>query len=154
MIGDDPKMSDREKYVGNPNYLTEYVGSESLDLIIDLIDPSHFLDVSRFQEANISRAICAIVGYQNAPLNFGILIHLIRETRDGCEMRSRFWLGNLETQRLPAKRILDKIVSTKFAAKKAVSLELGRDMVVHCAMEMNHLASFLPDLYTDYHSAT
>ena len=24
-------------------------------------------------------------------------------------------------------------------------------MVVHCGMEMNHLASFLPNLYADYH---
>jgi len=26
----------------------------------------------------------------------------------------------------------------------------GHDMVVHCAMEMAHLASFLPALYSDY----
>ena len=28
---------------------------------------------------------------------------------------------------------------------------MGRDMTVHCAMEMNHLAGFLPALYADYH---
>jgi len=109
------------------------------------------LDVSRFEEANVSTAGCAIVGYQNVPLNFGAIIHLIRETSDGCEMRSRFWLGKLEVRGLPTKGILNKIASTKFAAEHAVPDTLGRDMFVHCATEMNHLASFLPDLYNDYH---
>ena len=47
--------------------------------------------------------------------------------------------------------ILNKMANSKFVAKRAVPIELGRDMLVHCGMEMNHLASFLPDLYPDYH---
>jgi len=154
MIGDNPQISDREKYLNNPNYVTEYVGGDLQELVITFSEPSAFFDVSRFQEANISTAICGVVGYQNSPASFGILIHLIRETEDGCEMRSRFWLGNIEIRGLPAEGILNKIAGSKFVAKQAVPLDLGRDMVVHCAMEMNHLASFLPDLYADYHSAT
>lgn len=154
MNGDDPKLSDGEKYLNNPNYVSEYVGGESLDLVIVFSDPSEFLDVSRFEEANVGTAGCAIVGYQNSPINFGILIHFIRETSDGCEMRSRFWLGKLEVRGLPAKVILNKIASSKFAADHAVPDTLGRDMLVHCATEMNHLASFLPELYGDYHTAT
>ena len=95
--------------------------------------------------------MCAVVGYQNSPLAFGIILHLIRETEDGCEMRSRFWLGNLEIRGLPAAGVLNRIASSKFVVKRAVPIGLGRDMVVHCASEMNHLASFLPDLYADYH---
>lgn len=152
MIGDDPQIADRDKYLNNPNYVTEYVGADLQQLIIAFSDPADYFDVSRFEDANIGTAICGIVGFQNSPMSFGVLIHLIRETTDGCEMRSRFWLGNLEIRDLPAKRILNKITRSKFAASHAVSLELGRDMVVHCAMEMNHLASFLPELYTDFHS--
>ena len=46
---------------------------------------------------------------------------------------------------------LNKLIPAKWLAKLAGSLDLGRDMVVHCGMEMNHLASFLPALYADYH---
>ena len=154
MIGDDSDLSDREKYLNNRNYVTEYVGGERLDIDITFAEPSEYFDVSRFKEANVGTALCGIVGYQNAPLIFGIIIHLIRETNDGCEMRSRFWLGKMEIRGLPSKGILNKIASSSFVAEHAVPLELGRDMLVHCAMEMNHLSSFLPDLYADYHPAT
>ena len=154
MNGDDPDLSDREKYLHNPNYVTEYVANETMDLEIIFSEPSVFFDESRFEEAKIGTAICATVGMQNSPLNSGLLIHLIRETDDGCEMRSRFWLGNVEVQGLPSKGILNRIAGTKLVSKHAVPDQLGRDMVVHCAMEMNHLAGFLPVLYTDSHPET
>ena len=153
MIGDDPGLSDREKYLANPNTVTEYVGSDSLDIRITFSEACDFFDVSRFQAAGVGTAICGVVAYQNSPLAFGLIIHLIRGTEDGCEMRSRFWLGQIEIQGLPTKGILNRIASSKFVAKRAVPTELGRDMVVHCGMEMNHLASFLPRLYADYHTA-
>jgi hypothetical protein len=153
MLSDDPNVSDREKYLRNPNYVTEYVGCDLIDIDITFSEPAEFFDVARFQQANVSTAVCGIVGYQNSPISFGVLIHLIRETEDGCEMRSRFWLGNIETRGLPGKAVLDKIVGAPFVAKHAASLDLGRDMVAHCAMEMNHLAGFLPDLYADYHAS-
>ena len=155
MVGDDPQLSDREKYLNNPNFVSEYVGGELIDIIIAFSEASEFFDVSRFQGANVSTAICGVVGYQGSPLNFGIIIHLIRETEFGCEMRSRFWLGNIEIRGgVPAAGLLNKVAGSELVARRAVPIELGRDMVVHCAMEMNHLASFLPDLYADYHPAT
>ncbi len=151
MHGDDPNLSDREKYLNNPNYVTEYVGADSIDIVITFSEPAVFFDVSRFAEAGISTAVCGRVGYQRSPLVFGLLIHLIRETEDGCEMRSRFWLGKVELQGLSPGGTVNRIARSKFVARRAVPLTMGRDMVVHCAMEMNHLASFLPALYADYH---
>jgi hypothetical protein len=84
-------------------------------------------------------------------VSFGRLIHLIRETPDGCEMRSRFWLGKVRIQGVPAARLLSKATGSRFVAKRAVPITQGRDMVVHCAAEMNHLASFLPALHADHH---
>ena len=66
-------------------------------------------------------------------------------------MRSRFWLGKVEFQGLPTSGILNKIAKSRFVAKHAIPIELGRDMVAYCAMEMNHLAGFLSALYADYH---
>jgi hypothetical protein len=151
MIGDDPQLSDREKYLHNPNYVTEYVGSDLLRITITFSDASDYLDASRFESSGVGTAICGVVGYANSPLAIGVLIHLIRETEDGCEMRSRFWLGKIELRGGPAEAVVNKVAGSRFVAKRAASLEQGRDLVVHCASEMNHLASFLPDLYADYH---
>jgi hypothetical protein len=154
MIGDDPGLSDREKYLHNPNYVTEYVGGDLLDISIAFSEASDFLDVSRFEAAHVGTAICGVVSYQSSPLVFGLIIHLIRETEDGCEMRSRFWLGKIELKGVPAAGLLSKITGSRFVAKRAVPIQLGRDMVVHCAAEMNHLASFLPDLFADHHPSS
>jgi hypothetical protein len=154
MIGDDPGLSDREKYLHNPNHISEYVGAELLDIEIAFSEASDFLDVSRFEAADVGTAVCGVVSYQNSPLVFGIIIHLIRETAGGCEMRSRFWLGKIELKGVPAARILNKLAGCRFVARRAVPIEQGRDMVVHCAVEMNHLASFLPDLHADYHPSS
>ena len=154
MIGDDPGLSDREKYLHNPNYVTEYVGGDLLDISIAFSEASDFLDVSRFEAVHVGTAICGVVSYQSSPLVFGLIIHLIRETEDGCEMRSRFWLGKIELKGVPAAGLLSKITGSRFVAKRAVPIQLGRDMVVHCAAEMNHLASFLPDLFADHHPSS
>ena len=151
MIGDDPGLSDREKYLHNPNYVTEYVGGDVLDISIAFSEASDFLDASRFEATGIGTAICGVVSLQNWPLAFGLIIHLIRETDNGCEMRSRFWLGKIELKGVPAAGVLSKVAGSRFVAKRAVPIEQGRNMVVHCAAEMNHLGSFLPDLYADYH---
>lgn len=148
-VGDDPTLSDREKYLGNPNHVTEYVGNDLLDIVITFSEPSAFLDVSRFAEARVTTAICGTVGHPRAPVRIGFLLHLIRETAEGSEMRSRFWLGNIELR--GRARALNRIAQTPFVARRAATLAMGRDLLVHCGMEMNHLASFLPDLYADYH---
>lgn len=155
MIGDDPGLSDREKYLGNPNLVSEYVGGELVDIIITFDDPSEFFDVSRFEDADVSTAICGVVGFRGSPVNFGNIIHLIRETGDGCEMRSRFWLGNMEIRGdIPASGLLSRIAGSAPVVRRVVPIELGRNMLVHCGMEMNHLAGFLPELYSDYHPAS
>lgn len=151
MISDDAGYTDREKYLGNPNYVTEYVGNDCVDITIAFAPASDYLDVSRFEAARIGTALCGVVSPQNAPVSAAILIHAIRETEDGCEMRSRFWLGRIEVTGLPGAGLLNKITRSQFVAKRAFPIEAGRDMVVHCGMEMNHLASFLPALYAEYH---
>jgi len=88
--------------------------------------------------------ICGSVGLQKIPLNVGRMVHLIRETEEGCEMRSRFWIGKPEIGGLAANGVVNKVIGSGFC----------RELFVHCATEMNHLASFLPDLYDDYNVST
>lgn len=150
MIGDDPALEDRKKYLDNPNYVTEYIGSDLHEIVITFSPASSYFDVARFKEGNIGTAVCGTVGFQKVPLNFGVLIHLIRETDQGCEMRSRFWLGGARLKVSPPESFVNKILGSKRVARRVAPMQMGRDMVVHCSMEMNHLAGFLPQLYGDY----
>ena len=66
-------------------------------------------------------------------------------------MRSRFWLGKPEFPRVPKDSLLGRTLGSDLLFDRIVTQDLGRDMLVHCGMEMHHLASFLPALYADYH---
>lgn len=148
---DEPNLTNQEKYLRNPHFITEYVGSDKIDIVITFSPPETLLDTARFPEARIGTAICATVGLQKAPIIVTRMIHLIRETEDGVEMRSRFWMGEPRFRAKPHGDIGVRLPFSKMIARRAVGFELGRDMLVHCAMEMNHLAGFLPDLYRAYH---
>ena len=154
-LSDRVDLSDREKYVGNVSYVKEYIGYDFLPISIAFNSPAdNHLDDSRFAEAGVSTAICARAGFTNKPINFSRLIHLIRNTENGCEMRSRFWLGDLALRNMAENSLLNRTLRSTSIARRAGSLSLGRDLLVHCAMEMRHLASFLPALYQDYHPGT
>jgi len=145
-------LSDRERYVGNTSYVDEYIGKQILKLAIQFKPPEEFgLDSAQFEQARVQTAVCAEVGPASHSINLGRLVHLIRQTDDGCEMRSRFWLGKPYLRNKPASHFANRIIGTNFISKIAMTRAHGHDMVVHCAMEMAHLASFLPDLYADYH---
>lgn len=149
---DQAGLSDRERYVGNTSYVDEYIGSDVLKLAIQFKEPQQFgLDTSKFEASGIQTAVCAHVGPAKLPINVGKLLHLIRETDDGCEMRSRFWLGKAALRNKPDNHAVSRVLGIPAISKLAMTRRHGHDLVVHCAMEMAHLASFLPNLYADYH---
>ncbi|MFB6790382.1 DAPG hydrolase family protein [Streptomyces olivaceus] len=98
------------------------------------------------------------------PVAMGWLIHQIRPTEHGCEMRSRFFLNGSRILDLPAHSVPGRGVPllTGRAARtvgdtmvlhlisKVMGPNVGHDTAYHCASEMNHLASFLPDLHEEF----
>ena len=152
MRGDDPDLSDREKYM-TTHLVTEYIGDRCEDITITFHDPATtFSDPTRFAESGTTAMVCARVGLQRVPVTIGHLIHQIRETEGGSEMRSRFWLGKPQLDRLDPGNPLNRILGSNILSTLLLDDNLGRDMLVHCGMEMHHLAGFLPDLYADYHA--
>jgi hypothetical protein len=141
-------LTSRQKYIGNTSYVDEYVGPNIFRLAISFREPRDFgLDQDSFEEAGIGTAICARVGFSDRPVESGHLLHLIRETSEGCEMRSRFWLGDVHLRALPDGNPVDSILSSRFVRRTLLPRRIARDLLVHCAEEMNHLASFLPALF-------
>lgn len=150
MRGDDPGLSDKEKYL-TTHLVTEYIGHSKLDITITFVEPDTvFSQPFNQADPNVSAVVCGRVGLQAAPVTIGYLVHQIRQVPGGAEMRSRFWLGKPELER-PGLNWLNPLLGSKLVAGQVTSPTLGHEMLVHCGMEMNHLASFLPDLYDDYH---
>ncbi len=122
IVGDWDEHWSPGNYIGASHLVHEYIGGEMAKLKITFYQPSEYFDTSRFDEAGVTAAICGHVGLLEVDQQLGHLIHFIRDTDYGCEMRSRFWL---------------------FEATE----EFGRALMTHCVEEMGNLADLLPDLY-------
>ena len=129
----DPRRG-RERYVGRTSHVVEYIGSTLARAAIRFVPPARAGDPAE------ETSICAVVGLPRGSLTVGRLVHDVRRTAGGSEMRSRFRLGGKQASVLlrPVLRLgeLD-----------------GRALLVHCAQEMNHLAARLPGLYDEFGSA-
>lgn len=135
-------------YIGLASHVDERIGKGLAKLTIKFVAPAAVgLDPGLFPGAKIGTAICARVGLRDRPVDSGWLIHLIRETSDGVEMISRFWLGDVRLRIPVVGGLLQKRLNSVGARLKAVPDQVGVDLLRHCAEEMNHLARFLPALY-------
>ncbi len=151
MQGDNPDLTDKQKYI-TTHYVTEYIGRRRENITITFIDPKSVFRKTRDLETNgVTALVCGRVELQRAPIAIGHLIHQIRYVPGGAEMRSRFWLGNPEFSNAAKTSLRNRIVGSRWLRGRLMPPDAAHAMLVHCGMEMNHLASFLPDLYADYH---
>lgn len=123
-LSDLPGLSDRERYLGNTSWVDEYVGPFASRLAITFHDPAEVgLPYEDLEASGHGTALCAVVRDSDNGVELSRLIHAIRATPRGCEMRSRF-IAPPGSPELVAAPLLD-----------------------HCYTEMTHLGSFLPRLY-------
>lgn len=159
----DRALSDRQRYIDNVSYVDEYIGGRMQRLAIRFFDPTKL----GFADTPGTTHICARVGYSDRPLAFGWLVHQVRPTEDGSEMRSRFCLNDPAILNLPSRaqsnapgcgvlRALNKAGVSSLshkATRKALPVSIGTDLLYHCAKEMNHLAAVLADLHTAFNGS-
>lgn len=146
-----PSASCREQYIGNTSEIIEFIGSNLEHLNVWFQPPGKYFDVSEFEAAGIETAVCARGGQRLQNVWTAHLIHLIRKTSFGVEMRSRFWLGDVDASpKGMAGQILTPIMNLPWVRRRNVPDALGRDLMLHCAEEMHHLAGILPELYSRF----
>jgi hypothetical protein len=132
-------------YVGRTSMVQEYLGSTLTNAAIQFASPSRLgLTEDRLTG---SIAICARLGSGELPVDAGWLIHQVRPTLQGSEMRSRFWLGGRHIAVRGAPRVANRAVRPVAARALGTSAASARDLLVHCAQEMNHLSGFLAELW-------
>lgn len=135
---------DDRGYLGRSSMISEYIGSTLLNGAIQFVDPG---TLGCPPDSAGAVSICARLGSADAPVDAGWFVHHIRSTPTGAEMRSRFWMGgpHIAVRNAPglASRAVRPIASRVLGTSEATA----RDLLVHCAQEMNHLAGFLPELH-------
>jgi len=134
------------KYIGGAHLVHEYLAGKSGPLYrlrISFHDPAELFDGGKYR-ASGAVAICARIGDLDHPIDFARMTHFIRDTDYGCEMRSRFWLGEIKS------RDPDVVITEERAwelRQANVNDELARRLHQHASEEMGYLAEILPTLY-------
>ncbi len=144
----DRTLPIRQQYIGNTSQIIEYIGSKEEWLNVWFQKPETYFDVSRFASSGIATAVCARGGLRRENIWSAHLIHLMRNTPDGVEMRSRFWLGDVDASPKGwLGKLLTPFLNRPATRRRNVPDHAGRDLMLHCAEEMHHLGQLLPELY-------
>ncbi len=129
-----------KSYIGRTSLIKEMIGSVYLEGAIRFVEPASLGFPADFD----GTVICGRAGEVGAPVEHTWLIHHVRNTPDGCEMRSRFYLGQ------------DPVLTTTGAPLPPSPRDqpqggpIPAELLVHCTTEMHHLAGFLPALHAAF----
>ncbi len=101
----DYLLSDWQGRTGNSRIGSSHLvhenpgGSDGPDykLRINFRDPAGFFDPVTYAAFD-GVAICARIGLLETPVNLGLMAHFMRNTVQGCEMRSRRFLGHIASR--------------------------------------------------------
>jgi hypothetical protein len=132
------------RHIGHTSIVDEYLGAELGRFAIRFVDPTDLGYPTRGLDDEV--LVCARVGFAEVPLDAGWLIHQVRRVPGGSEMRSRFWLGGANGG-LRGGGVLSHLLSPIGRALKQPTARDGHNLLVHCAQEMAHLATFLPAIH-------
>jgi hypothetical protein len=149
-----PGLTHEQRYVGTTHEVVEYIGPERMDILIRFVDPSELgLDVARFEVARIVAHACARVTLAKVGIEAVTMIHLARQTEDGIEQRSRYWIGQNARLRILGRSLgVDQIGSTLGIKRRMAGARVGYEQLLHDQIEFTHLSGFLADLYGQFGS--
>ena len=109
-------------------------GAKPDKIIIHFDDPADLgFDKEKIFTDKCSFFVCAHA--ELGPLNV-IMMHMARDTADGCELRSRFWMGYTKEGKVKLPFFLKPIVKKKMVA-----------LLGHNFTEYANLAAILPEVY-------
>jgi len=135
------------KIKGASHLVHEYIGGDLSKLRIQFVNPSEFFSYDPNDEDTF--VICARVGLLDEEINTAKMCHVVRNTLNGAEMRSRFWLGHV------AKREGNKTIAslpgfignTALVRLFILDKRTAEGLKRHAMEEMTFLAELLPSLY-------
>ena len=137
-------------YIGRTSNIVEYVGAQRLNVGVRFVAPS---DIGFDKTVLAQRGQVAICGrglMRDLNMEAGWLVHLIRPVPGGSEMRSRFWIGGPHVNPIGMTGGTGKMIGRAAAMLRPFSASQAAELLIHDAQEMNHLAGFLPQLFSEF----
>ena len=132
----DKSLSLKERYWDTFHDVDEDVGMGREKILINFRNPVDIGFDPEKLKAFKGTIVCA--GNEQSPT---IMLHFLRPTADGCELRTRFWMGYHIVNGKPEKMIPDGV---KFP------LEPVKALLTHNMKEFTHLATILPEIYNEF----
>ncbi|SOD72590.1 hypothetical protein SAMN05892883_1968 [Jatrophihabitans sp. GAS493] len=147
-----PGLTDEQRYIGSTHIITEYIGPDRMDIEIHFIDPADWgFDTGRFAGAGVQAHACGDVYLRRPRLRAGTMVHLARDTDDGFELRSRYWLADRSTISVLGREIvLDRPGKALGIKRRMAGARVGYEQLLHDQIEFTHLAGFLPRIYAEF----
>ncbi len=130
-------------HVGAHHLVHEYIGGKLHKLRISFLDPTQNMGSGAREAGRLF--ICARVGLLDRRVGVGRMVHAAYDTAWGCELRSHFWLGHVESDVLGG--LVQSVGNTGWIRRRVTSDSDARALQVHCHEEMTTLGRFLPELY-------
>ena len=127
------KLTMRERYVGTTHDVKEALldGEAPVDVVLHFVDPTEVgFDPEKLKTFK-GTIVCT-----PAPAT---MIHFIRPTANGCELRTRFYLGYA----------FENGKYTKIPDFETPEM-LAKALLIHNVKEFRHLAKILPEVYNEY----
>lgn len=132
----DSSLTMPQRYWDTVHDIEEDVGMGKEKIIINFRNPAD-IGFSREKLAEFKGTIvCA--GNEHSPT---IMVHFLRPTADGCELRTRFWMGYSVINGAPVKILPEGV---------EFPLEPVKALLTHNIKEFTHLASILPEVYEEF----
>ncbi|MGO0059832.1 DAPG hydrolase family protein [Brevibacillus fluminis] len=134
----DPTLDLRERNWGTTDIVYEDVGTGAMELYISFLSPQEAgYDTEAFAHTRGITAVSANLGMTEPRTPLVTFTHFARETAEGIELRSRFWLGWNMQEGKPVQIAAD------------VPIALAKGLAYHCAKEFTNLAAILPHVYAE-----
>ena len=140
--GWDSKWIKNENYIGATIHATESLGEiPPVPATIRFHDPAEIFTREILDQAyankDVSAVVYARIGFgENTPTDDkgdpmdGYMLHIVRDTTQGCTLRSHFFLGALTAD-----------------SDHPLPDEMGFGLMEHCYNEFTYLSQVLPSLY-------
>jgi len=140
--GWDSKWIKNENYIGATIHATESLGEiPPVPAVIKFHHPAEIFKPEILEQAytnkDVSAVVYARIGFgENTPTDRngdpmdGYMFHVVRDTPQGCTLRSHFFLG-----------------ASSAGSNNPLPDEIGFGLMEHCYCEFTYLAQVLPSLY-------
>lgn len=147
-----PGLTDEQRYIGNTHHVDEYIGGDLQKIAIRFVDPGELgIDTAALPAAGIHGIACGHVYLRRPWLHSATMVHLIRDTEEGFELRSRYRLGDRISIGLGNRTLdLDRITATLGLKSRLADERLAYEQLLHDQIEFTHLAGILPGLFAEF----